>query len=87
MNNITPQTTPDEIHAGIAGLVQEVVGIAPGDVPLTASFAGDLGMDSLALQEIAVGIEERFGVAVPDGDVASLVLVQDAVAYIRGALG
>jgi acyl carrier protein len=35
------------------------------DAPL---FGGDLGLDSLDALQLAISIEERFGVRVPEGD-------------------
>jgi len=83
MSNITDE----EILAGIAALVHEIVGVDAASVSAGQAFTTDLGLDSLALQEIAVGIEERFGVSVADEQVSSLALVEDAVAHVRGALG
>ena len=82
MSNITDE----EILAGIAALVHEIVGVDAASVTPGQAFTTDLGLDSLALQEVVVGIEERFGVAVPDDQVASIALVEDAVAHIRGAV-
>lgn len=82
MSNITDE----EILAGIAALVHEIVGVDAASVSPGQAFSDDLGLDSLSLQEIVVGLEERFGVVVPDGQVASLALVEDAVAHVRGAV-
>jgi acyl carrier protein len=65
--------------------------IAPADGPRelnpSSSFADDLGLDSLALVQLVLGIEERFGVRVPDADVPALRTVGDAVAYVERHLG
>jgi acyl carrier protein len=82
MNNVTP----DEILPALGEIVHQVVGVPVEQVLPNASFIDDLGVDSLSLLEIAVGIEEKFGLRVPDDRVAGLLLVSDAVAFIRGAL-
>jgi len=82
MNSITP----DEILPTIGEIVHQVVGVPVEQVVPSAAFIEDLGVDSLSLLEIAVGIEEKFGVRVPDDRVAGLLLVSDAVAFIQGAL-
>jgi acyl carrier protein len=82
MNNVTP----DEILPALGEIVHQVVGVPVEQVVPDASFIDDLGVDSLSLLEIAVGIEEKFGLRVPDDRVAGLLLVSDAVAFIRGAL-
>jgi acyl carrier protein len=82
MSNITP----DEILPALAEIVHQVVGAPVEQVVPDASFTDDLGVDSLSLLEIAVGIEEKFGLRVPDDRVAGLLRVSDAVEFIRGAL-
>ncbi len=47
------------------------------------SFADDLEIDSLSLVEIAVQLEDKYSVKVPDEDLASLRTVGDAVAYVQ----
>jgi acyl carrier protein len=68
----TPDSrSDDEQHharrdpSGIAELVHQVVGVPVEQVTPDASLADDLGVDSLSLLEIAVGIEEKFGLRVP----------------------
>jgi acyl carrier protein len=42
----------------------------------------DLDIDSLSMVEIAVQVEDRFGVKVPDDVLANLKTVGDAVDYV-----
>lgn len=80
-------TLPDsEIHAGVAELLAQVIEVAPADVPLAARLAADLGVDSLSLLELVIGVEERFGVRIADADVAGLVTIEDAVRLIAAAV-
>ena len=46
------------------------------------TFTDDLDIDSLSMVEIAVQAEDRFGVKIPDDELANLKTVADAVAYI-----
>lgn len=82
MSNITD----DEILPALAEIVHQVVGVPVEQVVPDASFTDDLTVDSLSLLEIAVGIEEKFGLRVPDDQVAGLLRVSDAVEFIRSAL-
>ena len=50
---------------------------------LRQSFVDDLDIDSLSMVEIAVQTEDRYGVEIPDEDLAKLRTVQDAVDYIQ----
>ena len=75
--------TEAEIVAGLAEIVEEVTGIEPSEVTSEKSFVEDLDIDSLSMVEIAVQTEDRYGVEIPDEDLAKLRTVQDAVDYIQ----
>ena len=75
--------TTEEIRADLADIVNEVAGIDADDVQLDKSFVDDLDVDSLAMVEIIVGCEEKFGVTIPDEESKNLKTVGDAVAYIE----
>ncbi len=75
--------TTEEIRAQLAELVNDVAGVPVEDVQLDKSFVDDLDVDSLAMVEIIVGCEEKFGVTIPDEDSKNLKTVGDAVAYIE----
>jgi len=72
----------DEITTGFAEIIEEVVGIEAADVTPEKSFVADLDIDSLSMVEIAVQTEDRFGVKIPDEELANLKTVGDAVDYI-----
>ena len=71
-----------EILAGLAEIVEEVAGIDTAEVTAEKSFVDDLDIDSLSMVEIAVQAEDKFGVKIPDDELAKLTTVQDAVDYI-----
>ena len=75
-------TTQEEIIAGIAEIIEEVTGIEPSEVTPEKSFVDDLDIDSLSMVEIAVQAEDKFGVKIPDDQLAELKTVGDAVDYI-----
>ncbi len=75
-----------EILSGLAAIVHEVAGVDPARVLPDAGFTSDLEIDSLTMVEVVVAAEDRFGVRIPDDDVAGLVTVGDAVAYVSRAL-
>ncbi|GAB3128090.1 hypothetical protein GCM10027289_06640 [Tsukamurella serpentis] len=79
----TVATSQDEIVAAIAEIIEEVTGIEPSEVTLDKAFIDDLDIDSLSMVEIAVQLEDKYGVKVPDEDLAGLKTVGDAVAYIQ----
>lgn len=75
--------TEAEIISGLAEIVEEVTGIEPSEVTPEKSFVDDLDIDSLSMVEIAVQTEDRYGVEIPDEDLAKLRTVQEAVDYIQ----
>ena len=77
--------TTEEIRIGLAEIVNEVAGVDADDVQLEKSFTDDLDVDSLSMVEIALAAEERFGVKIPDDELANLKTVGDAVSYIEKA--
>lgn len=77
----TPVTN-EEILGGLAEIVNEVAGVETSEITPDKSFVDDLDIDSLSMVEIAVQVEDRFGVKVPDDELANLKTVGDAVDYV-----
>ncbi|AQA24349.1 meromycolate extension acyl carrier protein [Rhodococcus sp. MTM3W5.2] len=75
--------TQEELVSGIAEIIEEVTGIEPSEVTIEKSFVDDLDIDSLSMVEIAVQTEDKYGVKIPDEDLAGLRTVGDAVDYIQ----
>jgi acyl carrier protein len=73
----------DEILSGLGEIVEEVAGVSAADVTADKSFTDDLDIDSLSMVEIAVQAEDKFGVKIPDDELANLKTVGDAVGYIE----
>ncbi|HEX5401507.1 MAG TPA: acyl carrier protein [Pseudonocardiaceae bacterium] len=74
----------EEIEKELAAIVEEIAGVAAADVTPEKSFVDDLDIDSLSMVEIAVQAEDKFGVKIPDDELANLKTVGDAVNYISG---
>jgi acyl carrier protein len=72
----------EEIEKELAEIVEEIAGVAAADVTPEKSFVDDLDIDSLSMVEIAVQAEDKFGVKIPDDELANLKTVGDAVNYI-----
>lgn len=72
----------EEILPDLASIVEEVAGVDAAEVTSEKSFVDDLDIDSLSMVEIAVQAEDKFGVKIPDDELAKLTTVQDAVDYI-----
>ena len=79
------------IFERVKKIIVEQLGVEEGEVVPTASFIDDLGADSLDLVELIMSLEEEFSnpsqkVEIPDEDAEKIVIVQDAIDYIK-ALG
>ncbi|KIF79600.1 acyl carrier protein [Streptomyces sp. 150FB] len=71
-----------DILDAIAKIVEEVAGVDAAAVTTEKSFTDDLDIDSLSMAEIAVAVEDRFEVKIPDNQVGELRTVGDAVSYV-----
>ncbi|HZZ45692.1 MAG TPA: acyl carrier protein [Pseudonocardia sp.] len=72
----------EDILSGLAEIVEEIAGVDAAEVTPEKSFVDDLDIDSLSMVEIAVQAEDKFGVKIPDDQLADLKTVNDAVNYI-----
>lgn len=64
-------------------IIVDQLGVEPGEVTPEASFADELGADSLDRVELIMAFEESFGMEIPDEAAEKIVTVQDAVTYIQ----
>ena len=72
----------EQIQKDLADIVEEIAGVEAASVTEDKSFVDDLDIDSLSMVEIAVQAEDKFGVKIPDDELANLKTVGDAVNYI-----
>jgi acyl carrier protein len=63
-------------------IVSEQLGVDEEKVTPEASFANDLGADSLDTVELVMALEEEFGIEIPDESAEGIATVQDAVNFI-----
>jgi acyl carrier protein len=74
--------TEQEILAGLGEIVEEIAGVPADEVTPGKSFVDDLDIDSLAMVEIAVAAQDKFGVEIPDDQLKDLATVQDVVNFV-----
>ncbi len=67
----------------IKSIMMDQLNIDENDITEDTSFKDDLGLDSLDLFELAMAMEEEFGVEIPQEDLERIVTVGDAVEYIK----
>lgn len=72
-----------EILDKVKQIVADQLGIDEDEVLLDASFIDDLGADSLDVVELIMAFEEEFDLEIPDEDAEKIILVKDAVEYLK----
>ncbi len=76
-----------EIEDKVRKIIAEQLSVSEDDVVPTASFVDDLGADSLDQVELIMAMEEEFDISIPDEDAEKITTVQDAIDYIKNAIG
>ncbi len=71
----------------IKAVIAEQLGVDESKITMDASFADDLGADSLDVVDLIMGLEQEFDMEIPDEDAEGIVTVGDAVEYIKNARG
>ena len=65
-------------------IIEEELGVDPGDVTAEARLLEDLGADSLDALELLMAMEENFAIDITDEEAAKWTTVGDIVAYLEG---
>ena len=66
--------------------ISEQLNCDESEINPETDFREDLGADSLDLYQIKMGIEEEFGLTIPDEKVAGVKTVGDALTMIKEAV-
>ncbi len=74
------------VEGRVITIVCEHLGVERGQVSRSTRLVEDAGADSLDLVELAVELEDEFGVSVPDDEAVKLKTVGDAVDFIEKEL-
>lgn len=54
-----------DVERDIRALVADILDVSPGEIGSDMNFSRDLGADSLDAVQIAMGIEELYGIDIP----------------------
>jgi acyl carrier protein len=73
----------EEIFEKVKKIVSEQLSVDLSEVTPEASFANDLGADSLDTVELVMALEEEFDIEIPDEAAEGIATVQAAVDYIQ----
>ncbi len=76
----------DEVFERFTKCVVDVLSVEPKQVKLTATFAKDLGADSLDLVELVMALEEEFDVQIPEEELEGIETVDQSWKLLQGKL-
>ena len=84
----TPHPTPDDLERDLLALIGERLLDLPAGFSATARL-GDAGLDSMAVMQLLLLIEDRFGVWLPEQDLVAenLASVRTLAHVLRRRLG
>lgn len=68
----------DEVVLTMKEVLASELGVEEDKVTADARFKEDLDADSLDLVEVVLALEERFGIAIPDDEIAGVKTVGEA---------
>lgn len=84
---MSEQTFDDGIFKKVQAIVVEQLEVEADKVTPEASFANDLGADSLDTVELVMALEEEFDIEIPDEEAEQIDTVGKAVENISKKLG
>ncbi|HET9284040.1 MAG TPA: acyl carrier protein [Candidatus Angelobacter sp.] len=73
----------ETIKTKIKEAIHEVTGLDAATISDSASYIDDLGLDSLAILEIAVAVENQFKFHASDDELSSIRTVEDTIALVK----
>ena len=72
-----------EIEERVTAIIVDKLGVDASEVKPEATFAQDLGADSLDTVELIMEFEKEFGITIPDDKAEGITTVGDAISYIE----
>jgi len=72
----------EAITAQVKEIISKITGCSLESIADSATFVDDLGLDSLAILEIAVDVENAFKIRASDEELQTIRSIQDSVALI-----
>ena len=73
----------EEIAERVKAIIVDKLGVNDTEVKPEATFAQDLGADSLDTVELIMEFEKEFGITIPDDKAEGITTVGDAISYIE----
>ena len=74
-----------EIAEKVKAIIVDKLGVEESQVTPEASFANDLGADSLDTVELIMELEKEFDIPIPEEETENISTVGDVIAFIENA--
>ena len=74
--------TAEHIRTEVKRLIAEVTEREPEEIADTASFAEELGVDSLMAMEVMVAVDKKYKINIPEEEFGAIKNVDDTVAVV-----
>ncbi|MCQ2288048.1 MAG: acyl carrier protein [Muribaculaceae bacterium] len=74
-----------EIAEKVTSIIVDKLGVSESEVTPEATFAQDLGADSLDTVELIMELERQFDIQIPEDKAEGIQTVGDAISYIEAA--
>jgi acyl carrier protein len=71
------------IEEKVKEIIVDKLGVEASEVTPEASFANDLGADSLDTVELIMEFEKEFNLSIPDEAAEKIVTVGDSIEYLK----
>ncbi len=72
-----------EIRGKVVSIVKDKLGVEEDKIIDSAKYVDDLGADSLAIVDIAMALEDEFGMKIPDEDIEKITTIGSTIQYIK----
>ena len=67
----------------LQNIIAEVLNVDADEITPETTFVDDLGADSLDLFELAMALEDEYGLEIETEDLENIVTVEDILVYIE----
>ncbi len=72
-----------QIKETVYGVIQQVLGVYPGEIIEEKNFSEDLGAESIQSVELMAGFEEAFSIEMDEDEAMGIQTVGGAIDYIK----
>lgn len=76
----------EDVFEKVKKIISDKLGVESDKIKENSSFIDDLGADSLDVVDLAMALEDEFGVRIEDDKLEKFITVGDVVSYLNGKI-